>query len=138
MCKYYAFIPAFTTTPMTSDFLSLGWVVTFLDSRRVVFTFRSWFDLLSVVLAFQISILNIISKSLQNCWHRLIDITSFEKHLQNSLDHTPNFSRKVIFRFKSMCEKELLTRSSMVIWCTRNAHMVKIVNWIPFEMVYTS
>ena len=61
------FIPAFTTNAITSDFLSLlfpGWVVTFLDSHRTVFTFRSWLDLLGVVLAFWISILK-ISKLLQ-------------------------------------------------------------------------
>ena len=66
---------------MSSDFLSLishGWVVTFQDSHRTVFTFRSWLDLLGVVLAFWISILK-ISKLLQNRWHRVIDITSFEK-----------------------------------------------------------
>ena len=80
---------------MTSDFLLLifhGWVVTFPDSHRTVFTFRSWLDLLDVVLAFWISILK-ISKLLQKCWHRVIDITSFEKHLESSLDHTPNFCR---------------------------------------------
>ena len=66
---------------MTSDFLlwiSNGWVVTFQDSHRMVFTFRSRLDLLGVVLAFWISILK-ISKLLQNCWHRVIDTTSFEK-----------------------------------------------------------
>ena len=71
---------------MTSDFLSLishGWVVPFQDSLHTVFTFRSWLDLLGVVLAFWISILK-ISKLLQNCWHRVIDITSFEKHLESS------------------------------------------------------
>ena len=74
------FIPAFTTNAMTSDFLLLishGWVVTFPDSQRTVFIFRSWLDLIDVVLAFWISILN-ISKLLQNCWHTVIDITSFE------------------------------------------------------------
>ena len=48
-------IPAFTTNAMTSDFLSPvspDWVVMFLDSHRMVFVFRSWFDLLGVVLAF--------------------------------------------------------------------------------------
>ena len=34
-----------------------GWVVMFLDSRRTVFTFLSWLDLLGVALAFWISIL---------------------------------------------------------------------------------
>ena len=38
-------------------------------------------------LAFLISILK-ISKLLQNCWHRVIDITSYEKHFESSLDHT--------------------------------------------------
>ena len=83
---------------MTSDFLSLishGWVVTFQDSHRKVFTFRSWLDLLGVVLAFWISILK-ISKLLQNCWHRVIDITSFEKQLESSLDHTLNFCRNLM------------------------------------------
>ena len=100
------------------DFLSLishGWVVTSLDSQRTVFTFRSWLDLLCVVLAFWISILK-ISKLLQNCWHRVIDITSFEKHLESSLDHTLNFCRNlVIFRSKNICQKESLIRSSTVI-----------------------
>ena len=111
------FIPAFTTNAMTSDFLSLishGWVVTFQDSHRTVFTYRSWIDLLGVVLAFWISILK-ISKLLQNCWHRVINITSFEKHLEISLDHNLNLSRNlVIFRSKNICQKESLTRSSPV------------------------
>ena len=89
------FRPAFTTNAMTSDVLSLisqGWVVTFQDSHRMVIIFRNWLDLLGVVLAFWTSILK-ISKLLLNCWHRVIDITSFEKHLESSLDHTPNFCR---------------------------------------------
>ena len=56
------FIPAFTTNAMTLDFLLLiphGWAVTFPDSHRTVFTFRSWLDLLGVVLAFWVSILKI-------------------------------------------------------------------------------
>ena len=103
---------------MISDFLSWiphGWVETFQDSLRTVFTFRSWLDLLGVVLAFWISILK-ISKLLQIYWHRVIDITSFEKHLESSLDHTLNFCRNlVIFRSKNICQKESLTRSSTVI-----------------------
>ena len=66
--------------------------MTFQDSRRTVFTFRSWLDLLGVVLAFWISILK-ISNLPQNYVHRVIDITSFEKHLESSLDHTLNFCR---------------------------------------------
>ena len=82
------------TNAMTSDFLSLisnGWVLTFQDSHRTVLTFRSWLDLLGVVLAFWISTLK-FSKLLQSYWHRVIDITSFEKRLECSLDHTLNFS----------------------------------------------
>ena len=90
---------------MTSDFLLLisnSWVVTFPDSHHTVFTCRSWLDLLDVVLAFWISILK-MSKLPQNCWPRVIDITSFEKHLESSLDHTPNFRRNlVVFRSKNM------------------------------------
>ena len=47
---------------------------------------------------------------------QVIDITSFEKHLESSLDHTLNFCRNlVIFRSKNICQKESLTRSSTVI-----------------------
>ena len=102
------FIPAFTTNAMTLDFLSLishGWVVRSLDSHRTVFTFRSWLDLLGVVLAFWISILK-TSKLLQNCWHRVIDITNFERHLESSLDHTLNFCRNlVIISFQEYLSK---------------------------------
>ena len=115
---YTTFIPVFTTITMTSDFLLLishGWVVTFQDSHRTVFTFRSWLDLLDVVQTFWISILK-ISKLLQNCLHRVIDIISFEKHLESSLDRTPNFCQNlVIFRSKNMYLKESLTRSSTCI-----------------------
>ena len=51
-----------------------------------------------------------IFKSRPNCWHRVIDITSFEKHLESSSDHTPNFCRNlVIFRSKNICQKEYFT-----------------------------
>ena len=56
------FIPAYTTNAMTSDFLlsiTPGWVLMFLDSHRMVFTFLSWLDLLGVAQAFRISILKI-------------------------------------------------------------------------------
>ena len=89
------FIPAYTTNAMTSDFLLLiphGLVVPFPDSCRTVFTFRSWLDLLVVEQAFWISFL------------------SFEKHLESSLDHTPNFCRNlVIVRSTNMCLRESLT-----------------------------
>ena len=54
------FILACTTDAMTLDFLSSifpGRVAMFLDSNRTVFTFRSWLDLLVVVLAFWIYML---------------------------------------------------------------------------------
>ena len=66
-----------------------------------------------------ISVLDFHSKNLQilqNCRHRVIDITSFEKHLESSLDRTSNFCRNlVIFRSNNMCLKESLTRSSTMI-----------------------
>ena len=97
------------------QWIKLILVVTFQDSHRTVFTFRSWLDLLGVVLALWISILK-ISMLLQNCWHRVIDITSFEKHLESSSDHTLNFFRNLVsFRSKNICQKESLTRSSTVI-----------------------
>ena len=47
---------------------------------------------------------------------KVIDITRFEKHLKSSLDHTLNFCRNlVIFRSKTIGQKESLTRSSTVI-----------------------
>ena len=80
----------------------------FTISISTVFTFRSWLDLLGVVLAFWISIQK-ISKLLQNCLHRFIDITSFEKHLESSLDHTLNFCRNlVIFCSKNTKESEIV------------------------------
>ena len=66
-------IPACYYKSDALDFLSQllpGWVVMYLDSRRTVFTFRSWLDVLGVVLAFWISILQIF-KSLLNVWHRV-------------------------------------------------------------------
>ena len=99
------------------DFLLLishGWAVTFPGSHRTVFTFRSWLDLLGVVLAFWISILK-ISKLLQNYLHRVTDITNFEKHLESSLDQTPNYCRNlVIFRSKNMCQKNL--SPGLLLW----------------------
>ena len=52
-----------------------------LDSHHTVFTYLSWLNVLGVVVAFSISILKILN-SLQNYWHRITDITSFEKDLK--------------------------------------------------------
>ena len=64
------------------------------------------------------SVLDFHSKNfqiLQNCWHRVIDIQSSEKHLESSLDHTLNFCRNLmIFRTKNICQKESLARSFTV------------------------
>ena len=90
----------------------------FIDSYHTVFTFRSLFYLLDVVLAFLISILKNF-KSLQNYWHRVTDITSFGKRLESSLGHTLNFCPNLVqYRFKNMYLKESLTRSSTVILST--------------------
>ena len=50
--------------PVIPSSISFGWVVIFIYSHRTVFTFRSWLDLLGVVLKFWISIQKIF-KSLQ-------------------------------------------------------------------------
>ena len=65
-----------------------------------------------------ISILKIF-KSLQNFWHRVTDITSFEKRLGSSLGHTLNFCPNLVKdRFRIMYHKESLTLSSTVILST--------------------
>ena len=111
------FIPAFTTNTMTSDFLlsiSPGSMVMILDLNRTVFTFCSWLDLLGVALAIRMLILNIF-KLLPNYLHRVTDITSFEKHLENSSGLTLTCCLNLAkYRFKSMFWKESLTRFSTV------------------------
>ena len=106
-----AFIPASMTNAVTSDIqssISPGWVVMFLDSHRTVLIFLSWLYLLGVFRAFWFSILKIF-KSLQNYWHRVTDITSFEKHLESSLGHSLSFYPNLVkYRFKNMIMKEFL------------------------------
>ena len=65
----------------------------FLDSDRTVFSFLSWLDLLGIVLVLSISILKIVIL-LPNYWYKVTDITSFEKHLENSSGHTPELLSK--------------------------------------------
>ena len=49
--------------------------------------------------------------NLTTCWHRIIDITSFEKHFLSSLDHTPNFCRNLaILRSKNIRWSSLWTK----------------------------
>ena len=62
------------------------------------------------------SVSDVDSKNLQilpNYWHRITDITSFEKHLESSSDHTLTFHQNLVkYRFKNMFRKESLTRYS--------------------------
>ena len=89
--------------------------VMFLDSHHTVFEFRSWLDSLGIVLAFWISILKIF-KSLQNYWHMVTDITSFEKHLESSSGLSLSFCQNLVkYCLKNMFPKESLTRSSTAI-----------------------
>ena len=79
------------------------------DFHRKVFRFRSWFNLLGVVLAFLYNYPFLkIFKSLQNCWHSVTDIASIK-----------NFWN--VFRFRDffhMLLTKSLTRSSTVIKST--------------------
>ena len=110
--------------------------MTFPDSHRMVFIFRSWLDLLDVVLAFWVSIRKNL-KITSNCLHRVIDIASFEKHLESSLDHTPSFCRNlVIFRSKDMYLEESLTRSSTVIE-HQNFPWLKLIEIVILWVYYT-
>ena len=62
------------------------------------------------------SVLDSHSKNLQITSKLLTHIISFEKHLESSIDQTPNFCRNFVrFRSKNMYLKESLNRSSTVI-----------------------
>ena len=81
------------TNAMISYFLYSifpGWMVMFLDSHRIVFTFCNWQNSIGVVPALWISILKIF-KSLQNYWFRVTEITCSEKHFESSSGHTLSF-----------------------------------------------
>ena len=84
------FIPAFTTSAMTLDFLSSifpGLALMFLDSYRMVLTFLSWLDLLGVAPAFRIN-----SKNLQLTYKILTQGYRYHKglkHSESSSGHTP-------------------------------------------------
>ena len=81
------------------DFVRISYrqyfLIDYLDSHPTVFTFLSWLHLLGFVLAFWISILKIF-KSLPNYWHRVTDITSFEKHLESSSGPTRTFNPNLV------------------------------------------
>ena len=109
---------SFSTNAMTLHFHSLispGWVMMSLDSRRTVFIFCSWFDLLDVVLTSLIFILKIFN-GLQNYWHRVTNITSFGKLTGRFLGYSQTFCQNLeTYRFNNMFLKESLTRLSTVI-----------------------
>ena len=76
-------------------FIFLGTAVTLLFNDFIVHVSRihieiKWFYMLDVFLAFLISILKIF-KSLQNCLHRVTNITSFGKRLGSTLNFCPKF-----------------------------------------------
>ena len=73
------------TDAITSDFLlsiTPGWVVIFLDSLPILFTFLSLLDLLGFALAFRISNSSNYFQSTDTGIY--IYITSFEKYLESS------------------------------------------------------
>ena len=81
----------------------------FLDSHRRVLTFRRWLDLLDVV-AFWIPILKLFT-ILQNYWHRVSDIISFEKHLESCLGDTQSICPNLVnFCFKNVFRSEGISR----------------------------
>ena len=84
--------PAFTTNAVTSVFF-LNFPSQFSGDVPGLPSYGfyiSQFDLLDVVLAFLISFQTIF-KSFLNCWHRVTEITSYEKCLTRSLGHTLSF-----------------------------------------------
>ena len=74
-----------------------GWVVMFLDSHAMVFTFLSWLDWLGVALTFRISFLKFF-KLLPKYWYRATDMTSFEKYLESCSGHNVAFYLNTVSR----------------------------------------
>ena len=91
-----------------------SWVVMYLDSNSMVFTFLSWLDCLGVAPTFPISILKFF-KSITNYWHRVTDMTSFEKYLESCSDHTMTFYLNFVSRicFGRNLSRRLLQWSSL-------------------------
>ena len=52
---------------------------------------------------------------LQNCWHRIINITSFEKHLESSLDHTRTSFEIWWYFVPRICVKRNIS-SALLMW----------------------
>ena len=90
----------------------------FLDSHHTVFTFRSKFDLLDVVLAF----LDFHSKNLQITLKLLAQGYRYRKLRKTFgkflMSYSELLSKFCAISFKNMYLKESLTRSSTVILCT--------------------
>ena len=108
------FIPAFTTNAMASDFLSSispGWVVMFLDSHRMVFTFLSWLDLQGVALAFLISILK-SSNYFQTTYTGLQISQASKRHLESSLMSYSN----LLSQFGEISFQEFVSGRNDLIW----------------------
>ena len=90
-------------------------MVVSLSSRRAVFAFFGWLDLLEVVLAFWVTVFGVL-KSLLGCLLRVTDITSFEMQWESSSSHTLSFYPNLVtYRLKKMFLKESFTWSSTVI-----------------------
>ena len=80
----------------------------YLDSNA---TFLSWLDWLGVAPAFPISILKFF-KSIPNYWHRVTDMTSFERYLESSSGHTMTFYLNYWHRVTDMTSFERYLESS--------------------------
>ena len=89
-------------------------VMMYLDSNSIVFTFLSWLDWIGVAQAFPISIFKFF-KSIPNYWHRVTDMTSFEKYLKSCSDHTMTFYLNFVSRicFGRNLSRRLLRWSSL-------------------------
>ena len=95
--KVFTAIFALAFTTYGDSLLTLGLLVKFIDSQCTVFLFRSWFDLLELVLALLFH--SKIFKSLQNYLQRGWDITSTGKLFRAyEIFINPN---SVIFYFKN-------------------------------------
>ena len=88
-----------------------SWEVMYIDSNS---TFLSWLDWLGVAPAFRISILKFF-KSIPNYWHRVTDMTSFERYLESCSDHTMTFYLNFVSRicFGRNLSRRLLRWSSL-------------------------
>ena len=85
-----------------------------------VFTFRSWLDFVmccSSILAFWITILKLF-KPLQNYWHRVTHIISFEKHLESFSGHMLRFCQNLV----KYCLKNINLQLGLFLWSSLQSH----------------